>query len=76
MHPAAPSPTSTTNRRDQPAGRHRAAVGTTTSTGIPTFVDPRGHLIGDAATDDGDEVIVRDLDMGSSPESGTLWRSF
>ena len=30
------------------------------------FADPRGQLIGDAASDTEDEVVVRDLDMGTA----------
>jgi N-carbamoylputrescine amidase len=37
------------------------------------FADPRGQLIGDAASDDQDEVIVRDLDMGLLAEVRDTW---
>jgi len=37
------------------------------------FVDPRGQLIGDAASDTEDEVVVRDLDMGTLAEVRDLW---
>ncbi len=37
------------------------------------FVDPRGQLIGDAASDSDDEVVVRDLDMGMLEEVRKVW---
>jgi beta-ureidopropionase len=37
------------------------------------FVDPRGQLVGDAASDTEDEVVVRDLDMGVLDEVRELW---
>jgi beta-ureidopropionase len=37
------------------------------------FVDPRGQLVGEAASDSADEVIVRDLDMGLLQEVRDLW---
>jgi len=40
------------------------------------FVDPRGQLVGEAAGDDGDEVIVRDLDMGTLAEVRDLWQFY
>jgi N-carbamoylputrescine amidase len=40
------------------------------------FADPRGQLVGDAAGDDGDEVIVRDLDMGTLTEVRDLWQFY
>jgi len=40
------------------------------------FVGPRGQLIGDAASDEGDEVIVRDLDMGKLTEVRDLWQFY
>jgi N-carbamoylputrescine amidase len=37
------------------------------------FVDPRGQLVGDQASDTKDEVVVRDLDMGTLAEVRDLW---
>src|SRR3954453_19893995 len=37
------------------------------------FADPRGQLIGDAASDTEDEVVVRDLDMAQLDEVRDLW---
>ena len=37
------------------------------------FVDPRGQLVGDAASDTEDEVVVRDLDMQMLAEVRDLW---
>lgn len=37
------------------------------------FVDPRGQLVGDAASDTDDEVVVRDLDMQALAEVRDLW---
>jgi beta-ureidopropionase len=40
------------------------------------FVDPRGQLVGDAAGDATDEVIVRDLDLGKLNEVRDLWQFY
>ena len=40
------------------------------------FVDPRGQLVGDAAADNADEVIVRDLDMDRLAEVRDLWQFY
>src|SRR6266545_2668583 len=37
------------------------------------FVDPRGQLVGEAASDTEEEVVVRDLDMGRLAEVRDLW---
>jgi N-carbamoylputrescine amidase len=37
------------------------------------FVDPRGQLVGDQASDTKDEVVVRDLDMDTLAEVRDLW---
>jgi N-carbamoylputrescine amidase len=37
------------------------------------FADPRGQLIGDAASDTEDEVVIRDLDMTLLDEVRDLW---
>ena len=37
------------------------------------FVDPRGQLIGGAASDTQDEVLVRDLDFDQLQEVRDLW---
>jgi N-carbamoylputrescine amidase len=37
------------------------------------FVDPRGQLVGDVASDSEEEIIVRDLDMGLIDEVRQLW---
>jgi N-carbamoylputrescine amidase len=41
--------------------------------GSSYFVDPRGQLVGDAASDSKDEVIVRDLDMSVLKEVRHIW---
>jgi len=40
------------------------------------FADPRGQLMGDAASDDKDEVLVRDLDMEQLAEVRNLWQFY
>src|ERR1700677_1063800 len=40
------------------------------------FVDPRGQFVGVVASDDKDEVIVRDLDMGELTEVCYLWQFY
>jgi N-carbamoylputrescine amidase len=40
------------------------------------FVDPRGQLVGEAASDTDDEVIVRDLDMDQLAEVRDLWQFY
>jgi beta-ureidopropionase len=37
------------------------------------FADPRGQLLGEAASDHAEEVVVRDLDMGRLQEVRDLW---
>src|SRR5207249_7245687 len=37
------------------------------------FVDPRGQLVGEAASDTEEELVVRDLDMGRLAEVRDLW---
>jgi N-carbamoylputrescine amidase len=41
--------------------------------GSSYFASPRGQLIGDAASDTEDEVVVRDLDMGLIEEVRRHW---
>ena len=40
------------------------------------FVDPRGQLVGEAASDSEDEVVVRDLDLGKLTEVRDLWQFY
>jgi len=40
------------------------------------FVDPRGQFVGEVASDDKDEVIVRDLDMAQLTEVRDLWQFY
>ena len=40
------------------------------------FADPRGQLLGEAAADDKDEVLVRDLDMAQLTEVRDLWQFY
>ena len=40
------------------------------------FTGPRGQLVGDAASDDKDEVLVRDLDMEQLAEVRNLWQFY
>ena len=40
------------------------------------FADPRGQVIGGAASDAAEEVIVRDLDMGLLEEVRNLWQFY
>ncbi len=41
--------------------------------GSSYFVDPRGQLVGDAASDTADELVVRDLDLGMIDAVRTTW---
>jgi N-carbamoylputrescine amidase len=41
--------------------------------GSSYFVDPRGQLVGEAASDTDEEVIVRDLDMDKIDEVRKVW---
>jgi beta-ureidopropionase len=41
--------------------------------GSSYFVDPRGQLVGEAAPDDDDAVVVRDLDMGLLVQVRQTW---
>ena len=41
--------------------------------GSSYFVDPRGQMVGDPASDTADEVIVRDLDMDLIEEVRQTW---
>ncbi len=41
--------------------------------GSSYFVDPRGQIVGEAASDTEEEVVVRDLDMGVLAEVRDLW---
>ena len=40
------------------------------------FVNPRGQLVGDDASDSDDEVVVRDLDMEQLAEVRNLWQFY
>jgi len=40
------------------------------------FADPRGQIMGGAASDTADEVVVRDLDMGLLEEVRHLWQFY
>jgi N-carbamoylputrescine amidase len=40
------------------------------------FADPRGQLMGDAASDTEEEIVVRDLDMGQLAEVRDLWQFY
>jgi len=40
------------------------------------FVDPRGELVGDAASDSEEEIVVRDLDMDKLGEVRDLWQFY
>ena len=40
------------------------------------FVDPRGQIVGDAASDSADEVLVRDLDLDKLTEVRDLWQFY
>jgi len=44
--------------------------------GTSYFVDPRGQLVGEAASDTDDEVVVRDLDMDQLAEVRDLWQFY
>ena len=44
--------------------------------GTTYFVDPRGQLVGDAASDTADEVVVRDLDMDKVTQVRDLWQFY
>ena len=40
------------------------------------FADPRGQIVDGTASDDKEEVIVRDLDMGLLTEVRDLWQFY
>jgi beta-ureidopropionase len=40
------------------------------------FADPRGQIVGEAASDTEEEVVVRDLDMGLLAEVRDLWQFY
>ncbi|HSG78257.1 MAG TPA: nitrilase-related carbon-nitrogen hydrolase [Acidimicrobiia bacterium] len=44
--------------------------------GSSYFVDPRARLVGDAASDTGDEVVVRDLDLAMIEETRNYWQFY
>ena len=44
--------------------------------GSSYFVDPRAQLVGEAASDGADELIVRDLDMGVLAETREQWQFY
>jgi beta-ureidopropionase len=44
--------------------------------GTSYFADPRGQLVGEAADDSKDEVLVRDLDMDALEEVRNLWQFY
>jgi beta-ureidopropionase len=44
--------------------------------GSSYFVDPRAQLVGDAASDHADELVVRDLDMGVLAETREQWQFY
>ena len=44
--------------------------------GMSYFADPRGQLVGAAAADNKDEVLVRDLDMDKLAEVRNLWQFY
>jgi len=44
--------------------------------GSSYFVDPRAQLVGEAASDGADELVVRDLDMGELAEAREQWQFY
>jgi beta-ureidopropionase len=44
--------------------------------GSSYFVDPRAKLVGEAASDSADELVVRDLDMGVLAETREQWQFY
>jgi N-carbamoylputrescine amidase len=40
------------------------------------FADPRGQIMGGAASDTAEEVVVRDLDMGMLEDVRQLWQFY
>ncbi len=51
----------------------REPFGTNDYYGSSYFVDPRGQVIGDAASDTDDELVVRDLDLAMIGEVRKTW---
>ena len=41
--------------------------------GTSYFADPRGQFVGDPASDQDEELVIRDLDMGSIKEVRDQW---
>jgi N-carbamoylputrescine amidase len=48
-------------------------LGTNDFYGQSYFVDPRGQLVGEAASDSDDEIVVRDLDLSMLDDVRRLW---
>jgi N-carbamoylputrescine amidase len=48
-------------------------LGTNDFYGQSYFVDPRGQLVGEAASDRDDEIVVRDLDLSMIDDVRRLW---
>jgi beta-ureidopropionase len=44
--------------------------------GSSYFVDPRAQVVGEAASDGADELVVRDLDMGVLAETREQWQFY
>ncbi len=44
--------------------------------GSSYFVDPRARMVGDVASDDTDEVVVRDLDLSMIEETRNYWQFY
>ncbi len=68
------SPTSTTSARSTGSGSSRWA--TTTSTASPTSSTRAASWSATAASDNADEVVVRDLDMDKLTEVRDLWQFY
>jgi N-carbamoylputrescine amidase len=44
--------------------------------GSTYFVDPRGQLVGDAASDKDEELVIRDLDLDTISEVRSTWQFY
>ena len=44
--------------------------------GSSYFVDPRGNFVGDVASQDGEEIVIRDLDLGLVRAARNDWQFY
>ena len=71
-------PTSTSSRRTTASGRRPASSATRrrTSTAPATSSIPRGNFVGDIASQDKEEIVVRDLDFDEITRARNDWQFY